>query len=436
MPSLSPTMSAGTIVKWHKKEGDKIAPGDLLCEVQTDKAVMAYEFDDEGVLARILVQEGSSEIAVGELIAIVCGEEDDWKAVKVPEGAAKASSSAPSAPSSSTSASSSEPEPKASEFGTLKIAPAARNLLHQYGLEVAAATATGNRGTLLKEDVLRLISSKSLSPKSASEQQKSTSSSPTKKVASTSTATSSPSASRYIDLELTSMRRTIAKRLTESKTTTPHAYMSIKCFMDELLALRANLKSQHAVTVSVNDLLVKAVGIALAQVPAMNCQWDKAADRAVLIPEVDISIAIATPTGLITPIIRGANRLTLAEINLASRTLIGKAKEGKLQPNDFIGGTFSISNLGMYDIDHFTGVINPPQAAIIAVGSTRKVFVGEPEAAQLRSQMTVSLSYDARAVDEETVAGFMERLQANLEKPEVLLHSDGTSNRRRLAAML
>lgn len=435
MPSLSPTMSAGTIVKWHKKEGDKIAPGDLLCEVQTDKAVMAYEFDDEGVLARILVQEGSSEIAVGELIAIVCGEEDDWKAVKVPEGAAKTVSTPSSSASSFTSTSSSEPEPKASEFGTLKIAPAARNLLHQYGLEVAAATATGNRGTLLKEDVLRLISSKSLSPKSGSEQQKSTSSSPTKKAASTSTASSS-SASRYIDLELTSMRRTIAKRLTESKTTTPHAYMSIKCFMDELLALRANLKAQHAVTVSVNDLLVKAVGIALAQVPAMNCQWDKAADRAVLIPEVDISIAVATPTGLITPIIRGANRLTLAEINLASRTLIGKAKEGKLQPNDFIGGTFSISNLGMYDVDHFTGVINPPQAAILAVGSTRKVFVGEPEAAQLRSQMTVSLSYDARAVDEETVAGFMERLQANLEKPEVLLHSDGTSNRRRLAAML
>lgn len=232
------------------------------------------------------------------------------------------------------------------------------------------------------------------------------------------------------------MRRTIAKRLTESKSSTPHAYMSIKCFMDELLSLRAHLKAQ-SVTVSVNDLLVKAVGLALAQVPAMNCQWDKAADRAVLIPEVDISIAVATPTGLITPIIRNANRLTLAEINLASRSLIGKAKEGKLQPADFLGGTFSISNLGMYEIDHFTGVINPPQAAILAVGSTRKIFVGESEEdCTLRSQMTVSLSYDARAVDEETVATFMEALQANLQAPEVLLHSDGTSNRRRLAAMI
>lgn len=415
-------MSAGTIVKWHKKEGDKIAPGDLLCEVQTDKAVMAYELDDEGVLAKILVGEGSNEIAVGELIAIVCGEDDDWKAVKVPAGAAKSGSISPSSEPSPSA-----PAPKPSEFGTLKVAPAARNLLHQYGLDIGAATATGNRGTLLKEDVMRLIASKSLSPKS--QQASEFSASQTKKAAPT------QNGARYIDHELSSMRKTIAKRLTESKSSTPHAYMAIKIGMDELLALRANLKKQ-SMAVSVNDLLVKAVGLALKQVPAMNCQWDKAAERVVLLPEVDISIAVATPTGLITPIIRGANRLTVSEVALASKDLIAKAKDGKLKPEEFIGGSFSISNLGMFDVDHFTGVINPPQAAILAVGATKKVFVGEPESYQIRSQMTVALSYDARAVDEETVAVFLEALQANLENPDVLLRSDGSSNRRRLSAMI
>lgn len=431
MPSLSPTMSAGTIVKWHKKEGDKISPGDVLCEVQTDKAVMAYEFDDEGVLAKILIDESSSEIPVGQLIAIVCGEDDDWKAVKVPSGAAessqtsvpKGSGQVPAATSSTTTASSSSDSPTLG-LGAFKMGPSARNLLHKYGIDSTQTKATGNRGTLLKEDVLRFITEKKLSPKPFSDQSSS---------GKATTGSKAPK-SFYVDIELTNMRRTIAKRLTESKSGTPHAYMSIKCFMDDVLQLRSKLKNE-AISVSVNDLIVKASALALKQVPEMNCLWDAASNSAKLQPDVDISIAVATPTGLITPIIRNANRLTLAEINMASRELINKAKDGKLQPNDFIGGTFSISNLGMYDIDYFTGVINPPQAAILAVGSTKKMFTGEPDNFKLRSRMTVSLSYDARAIDEETVAQFLEKLQGNLEQPNLLLNSDGTS-RRRLSALL
>ena len=312
-------------------------------------------------------------------------------------------------------------------FAILKISPSARNLLHQYGIETSKMSPSGNRGTLLKEDVLKYISEKSLAPKNLAEESAATKSEKKKPASKVPT-------SFYVDIELTNMRRTIAKRLTESKSSTPHAYMSIKCFMDDLLKLRAQLKDQ-SVAVSVNDLIVKAAALALKQVPEMNCQWDKTKNAALLIPDVDISFAVATPSGLITPIIRNANRLTLAEINLTSRNLINKAKEGKLQPNDFMGGTFSISNLGMFDIDHFTGVINPPQAAILAVGSTKKVFVGEPDNYKMRSRMTVALSYDARVADEETVALFMEKIQNNLEQPNILLNSDGTSQRR-LSALL
>lgn len=426
MPALSPTMSSGVIVKWHKKEGEKINPGDILCEVQTDKAIVAYEFDDEAVLAKIVVEEGSKEINVGELIAILCEEGDDWKSVKIPTAGSE-----PPPPSAETKQAGKK---KLISWDKIRISPSARNLMVQYGIHPKSVSASGPKNTLLKSDVWNFISKNNLKYQDLSKDSPKTESKPAVSApvpVPVSTVVGLPK-SDYIDLEISSMRRTIAKRLTESKCNTPHAYMSMRCSMDELIQLRANLKSQ-SIAVSLNDLIVKATAIALKQVPAMNCQWT--GESVQLLREVDISIAVATPTGLITPIIRNANRLSLDEINTVSRDLIGRAKEAKLKPEEFLGGSFSISNLGMFDIDHFTGVINPPQAAILAVGSTRKVFTGEPDDYRLRSRMCATLSYDARAIEEETAALFLEKLQSALENPSEALFTDGTEHRR-LSAFL
>ncbi|OTF77019.1 pyruvate dehydrogenase protein X component-like protein, partial [Euroglyphus maynei] len=361
MPALSPTMTAGTIVKWHKKEGEKINAGDILCEVQTDKAVVAYEFDDDGILAKILINENSAEIQVGDLIAIVCGEDDDWKNVKIPENlnvtldASTSTVKAESSPVETTITKSSM------DISTIKISPSARNLIDQYGIEMSTVQPTGNRGVMMKEDVLKFIQHNSLQPKDLSVNQREIVC--TKSEASSNLAKSDSS---FFDIEISNMRRTIAKRLTESKSNIPHAYMRIKCSMDGLLKLRKYYKEKSS-SVSLNDMIVKATALALKQTPTMNCQWNSESETIRIVPDIDVSIAVATPTGLITPIIKNANRLSLEEISNCSKELIGKAKDGKLQPQEFIGGTFSISNLGMYDIDHFVGVINPPQAAILAV---------------------------------------------------------------------
>lgn len=426
MPALSPTMTSGTIVKWHKKEGDKVNAGDILCEVQTDKAIVAYEFDEDVVLAKILVEDSGKEISVGELIAVVCEEGDDWRNVKVP-------TTGDSTSETDTTVSKDLPKPSQKiSIEQLKISPSARLLLDHYKIDVNQLSPTGPKGALIKEDVMNFISQNNLKPHNLSVIEKSVD--PVMTKTTTKSQAEAIPATPYIDIELTSMRRTIAKRLTESKQSTPHAYMSIKCFMDEAIRLRAQLKNQ-SIPVSLNDLIVKAVGVALKQVPSMNCQWDNSRNTSQLLRNVDVSIAVATPTGLITPIIRNANRLTFEEINATSRDLINRAKDGKLQPDEFVGGSFSISNLGMYDIDNFTGVINPPQAGILAVGSTKKVFIGDADNYQLRSRMCMSLSYDAQAVDEETAALFLETLQSNLENPFKLLHTDGTTNRR-LSALI
>lgn len=425
MPALSPTMTAGTIVKWNKKEGDKISAGDVLCEVQTDKAVMAYEFDEDGILAKILVDQNSKEISVGSIIALVCGEDDDWQAVKVPAEAGEAASSTSQPPVSSEASAQQQQQQQHTLSEANKVSPVARNLLHFYGIDTKLVKASGPKGTLLKEDVVGYIAQNKLSPKAESE---------TKSAEKSKASPSSASDNKFTDIELTSMRRTIAKRLTESKISTPHAYMSGRAMLDNVMQLRAELKKK-SIAVSINDIIVKAVGLALKQVPEMNCQWNPQTESLAYLNEVDISVAVATPTGLITPIIRHANRLALDEINAVSRDLISRAKEGKLQPNEFVGGSFSISNLGMFDIDHFTAVINPPQAAILAIGSAKKVYVGEPDDYKLRSIMTSTLSFDARAISEDVAAAFLEQLQKNLEEPDILLNSDGTRNRR-LSALL
>jgi len=305
-------------------------------------------------------------------------------------------------------------------------------LLQLYGLDESTLPRTGRKGWLLKTDVLQYIHSNKLMPKlqvvalpsmapppsapSAASAQPGT---PRKEAAAAKAAAAIGAvATPYQDLELTSMRKTIAKRLTESKTTIPHAYAVMDCSMDSVLALRKTLKDKRQATVSVNDFIIKAASLALKRVPSVNAVWDANAGEGQILPTVDISVAVATPGGLITPIVKDAAGCGIQDIADTVKALAVKAREGKLQPHEFIGGSFSISNLGMFGVTEFSAVINPPQAGILAIGSSRiqPSLDGEPE-----TMMKVTLSYDARIVEEDKAFQFLEAFRDALENPMAMI---------------
>ncbi|KAL1461447.1 hypothetical protein WDU94_013346 [Cyamophila willieti] len=422
MPSLSPTMSEGTIVKWLKKEGDAVAPGDVLCDIQTDKAVMSFETEEEGILAKILVP-ADSLVQVGKLIALMVSEGEDWKDVAIPGSGpvAAPASSAPAqptakpAPAPSTTAPAHHP-PKPHEYG-----PAVHRLLEQYQLSSKDITPSGRNSKLLKSDVLKFIEQKKLQPLPPLPVPLPVVSKP----AAASTASSPPPSSKprsgYTDVEVSNMRRTIAKRLTESKTQIPHMYSSVESSMDKTMALRAQLKSA-GINVSVNDFVIKAVALALRQCPLVNCLYSK--DEVVSHPTVDISVAVATDNGLITPIVKNADDKAIDAISAEVRELANKARQNKLQLHEFQGGSFTISNLGMFGITEFSAIINPPQCAILAVGGGQPYIDihGNPV-----SRMTAQLSYDARAISETAAAEFLQVFKLYLENPAALVLSSPAS---------
>ncbi|RZF33763.1 hypothetical protein LSTR_LSTR008022 [Laodelphax striatellus] len=420
MPALSPTMSEGEIVSWLKKEGDKLAPGDVLCEIQTDKAVMSMEVDDEGVLAKILVP-AQTKAQVGQLIALVVAEGEDWTDVQIPATApaAKPPSASPS-PSPSTpppQATSSAPAPAVAHQLHGLFGPAVRALLEQYHLTGKEIDPTGRNSRILKADVLKYISDKSLQPKPPV-QVPLPGSAPTTQTTSAAPVAAPRKRTGYTDVEISSMRLTIARRLTQSKSEIPHAYSTLQAEIDSLLTLRKQLKNV-GVNVSVNDFVVKAVARSLKQCPFVNKLYVN--DQIPAHPGIDISVAVATPNGLITPILKSADLKSVDQISEEIRELAGRAREGKLQLHEFQGGSFTISNLGMFGITEFSAIINPPQIAILAVGGGQPYVKVNGSAATV---MSATLSYDARALSEGDVAAFMEVLQGYLENPASLLASD------------
>nr|CAD7589905.1 unnamed protein product [Timema genevievae] len=431
MPSLSPTMSEGTIVKWLKKEGDRIAPGDAICDIQTDKAIISLETEEEGILAKILVSENSAAIPVGQTIALIVGEGEDWKSV----GSPKDTSSPP--PASSGTA------PKASSSSSslkspINFGPAVRLLLEQYGIEASQVLSTGPKGTLLKDDVLNYIAKNKLQAKSIKQVPL-----PSKSAAQPGAAEARPRADKqaspvkkagpgYIDIEMSSMRKTIARRLTESKaspafyhrlgtniklrlsTQIPHAYGYADCGIDKVVKMRKQLK-EDGIAVSLNDFVIKAVALALQTHPQVNTHV--IGDQVTSLRDIDISVAVATDAGLITPIIKNAIGKGLVEISTAVRDLATRAREGKLQLHEFQGGSFTISNLGMFGVKEFSAIINPPQTAILAVGGGRKRLGVDGMAI---TKMTITLSYDRRAIAEDEAAEFLETVKGILEEPQIL----------------
>ncbi|KAF9196278.1 hypothetical protein BGZ49_002862 [Haplosporangium sp. Z 27] len=382
MPALSPTMTEGKITAWRKKEGDTVTAGDVLLEIETDKAGMDVEAADDGILAKILAN--GSKVAVNEVIALLAEEGDDLSKVEIPKS--KAAPKADSAPakeekkeSAPTKKEESKPSQKTASTPSSKLlSPAVAHLLLQNHIDdVTKIPSTGPKGRVLKGDVLAFLGK--IEPRAAPEptipQPKTLP--PASKPAPA--ASKSPSASAaapglaFTDSPTSNMRKVIASRLSESKSTIPHSYVTRDIVIDNMMKLRHLLADELHVKVSVNDFLIKASSLALRDVPESNVQFVSGGDSSKQIKDIDISVAVATPTGLITPIVKGADTRGLQSISSVVKELAERAKKNKLKPEEYQGGSFSISNLGMFGVNDFTAIINPPHAANLAVGGARTI---------------------------------------------------------------
>ena len=417
MPALSPTMTEGNLAKWHKQEGDVVASGDIIAEIETDKATMEIEADEEGVLGRILVAEGSEGVAVNTAIAVMLEEGEDVSVLDavVIETPAPASAPAPAAePAAAPAPAPAAPAAPAAPTGGRTIAsPLARRMASQAGLDIAAIAGSGPRGRVVKTDIEAALAGGA----------------PAVAAAPTATASTpvaeTPGMPSFTEAPNSGMRKVIARRLTESKREAPHFYLTVDCHIDALLDARKELNSRSpadgpdAYRISVNDFVIRAAALALGKVPAANASWTDAAIR--LYHRADISVAVAVPDGLITPVIRDAGAKGLATISAEMKDLAGRAREGKLAPEEYQGGTFSISNLGMFGIKEFSAVINPPQGAILAVGMGEQRPVVRDGALAVATVMSCTLSIDHRVVDGAAGAQFMAAYKALIEDPLTML---------------
>ncbi|XP_041365896.1 pyruvate dehydrogenase protein X component, mitochondrial-like [Gigantopelta aegis] len=413
MPALSPTMADGTLVKWLKKEGDKLGPGDVLCDIQTDKAVVSMENEEEGILAKILVPENTKNVPIGTLIALMVEEGDDWQNVEIPKDVTPPSvETGDSRPTPSSPEAPARPVPDA--HTSFMAGPSVRKLLEEYGLHAEDVPASGPHGRLLKGDVLNLVKSKNLHKVAIqSEPPPSDSAAPTPP--SSPTALPPVDGEPFTDIPSSSMRKTIASRLTQSKTTIPHSYATVDCNIESVTKLRKQLAGE-GIKVSVNDFIIKAAAIALQRVPQLNAI--KQGDKVQMVSTTDISVAVATDNGLITPIVQNAAYLDVDQISLKIKELAKRAREGKLAPNEFQGGSFTISNLGMFGITEFSAVINPPQLAILAIGTSR-IDIGEYD--RPVTKMNATLSYDCSVIDETEAFRFLEVFSAVMNNPFLMV---------------
>ncbi|WP_343521314.1 pyruvate dehydrogenase complex dihydrolipoamide acetyltransferase [Sphingomonas sp.] len=423
MPALSPTMEEGTLAKWLVKEGDTVKAGDLMAEIETDKATMEFEAVDEGTIAKILVAEGTDGVKVGTAIAILAGEGEDVSAVEAPKAAeapkAEAPKEEPKAPAPAPAEPAKPAAAPAASGDRVKASPLARRIAAEKGVELSALAGSGPNGRIVKADVEGAKTGGTPAPK-ATEAPAAAAAVPTSAAA--------PASVWYDESipheeeKLSNIRKTIARRLTEAKQTIPHIYLTVDVQLDALLKLRGQLNKSlegRGVKLSVNDMLIKALAVALSQVPKCNVTY--AGDKLIKYSRADISVAVSTPTGLITPIIRDAANIGLASISTQMKELAERAKEGKLKPEEYQGGTASISNMGMFGIKQFDAVINPPQAMILAVGAGEKRPYIVDDALGVATVMSATGSFDHRAVDGADGAELMKVFKALVESPFGLL---------------
>ena len=415
MPALSPTMEEGTLAKWLVKEGDSVQSGDLLAEIETDKATMEFEAVDEGTIAQILIPEGTDNVKVGTVIAVISGEDEDAGSAKAaptpapaPARAAKADP-APAPAAAPAPAPTAAPAP-AAQGERIKASPLAKRIAADKGIDLTALTGSGPGGRIVKAD-LEGAAASTAAPASAAAPSPAPAAAP------------APAQPFETDIphsaeKLSNMRKTIARRLTQSKQEVPHIYLTVDVQLDKLLKLRGELNAAlepQGVKLSVNDLLIKALAKALIQVPKCNVSF--AGDQLISYERADISVAVSVPAGLITPIIVGADDKSVSKISTEMKELAGRAKEGKLQPHEYQGGTASLSNMGMFGIKQFEAVINPPQGMIMAIGAGEKRPYVVDDALAIATVMSATGSFDHRAIDGADGAQLMQAFKQIVENP-------------------
>ncbi|WP_199093290.1 pyruvate dehydrogenase complex dihydrolipoamide acetyltransferase [Bosea sp. ASV33] len=445
MPALSPTMEKGNLAKWLKKEGDTIKSGDIIAEIETDKATMEVEAVDEGILAKIVVPEGTADVAVNEIIGVIAGEGEDAKSVSAPAASAApkaeaakaepakaeaapvatAPAKAPEAPAAAAAA------PAKSTGGRAFASPLARRLAKDAGLDLNAIAGSGPHGRIVEKDVeaAKQGGGAKAAPAAAPA---ATPSAPKPAAAPLAAGPSDEAVKKlfapdsYEEIPHDGMRKTIARRLTEAKQTVPHFYVTVDCELDALLKLRGELNAaapekdgKPAYKLSVNDMVIKALALALKAVPDANVSWTE--NAMLKHKHADVGVAVSIPGGLITPIIRDACHKTLSQISNEMKDMAARAKARKLKPEEYQGGTTAVSNLGMFGVKDFAAIVNPPHATILAVGAgEQRVIVkgGQPTVATV---MSVTLSTDHRAVDGALGAELLAAFKGYIEKPMAML---------------
>jgi pyruvate dehydrogenase E2 component (dihydrolipoamide acetyltransferase) len=466
MPALSPTMEKGNLAKWLKKEGDTVKSGDVIAEIETDKATMEVEAVDEGILAKIVVPEGTADVPVNQLIALIAGEGEDPKSVTAPAAGGAAPPPAPKA-EAAPAAPAAAPQPQANaipgdataHMGYARVdqapagpaqgakpdgagqgagnrvfaSPLAKRIAKEAGVDIASVQGSGPHGRVVEKDVRAALQGGGAKPAAAPAA--AAAPAPAGKPAAPQLAQSASAdqvkamfeAGSYEEVPLDGMRKTIAKRLVESKQTVPHFYLSLDCELDALMALREQINAaagkdkdgKPAYKLSVNDFVIKALAIALQRVPAANSVW--AEDRILKMKHSDVGVAVAIEGGLFTPVVRKAETKTLTAISAEVKDMAGRARTRRLKPEEYQGGSTAVSNLGMFGIKNFQAVINPPQGTILAVGAGENRVVVKNGAPAVVQAMTVTLSCDHRVVDGALGAELLAAFKQLIESPMGML---------------
>ncbi|MFG1344541.1 pyruvate dehydrogenase complex dihydrolipoamide acetyltransferase [Xanthobacter autotrophicus DSM 431] len=443
MPALSPTMEKGNLAKWLKKEGDTVKSGDVLAEIETDKATMEVEAIDEGVLAKILVPEGSQDVPVNQLIAVLAGEGEDVAAAAAGAGkggapalaAAPAPAAAPAATTAPAAAApAAAPAPVANgQGGRVFASPLARRLAKDKGVDLGAVAGSGPHGRIVARDIEGAQPGLKAAPAAAAPAPAAV---PAAAPAPKAAVATAPGAEQvkalfepgsYEEIQLDGMRKTIARRLVESEQVTPTFFLTVDCDLDDLMALREQVNAnaardkdgKPAYRVSVNDFIIKAMALALQKVPAANAVW--AEDRVLRMKHSDVGVAVAIDGGLYAPIVKKAEQKTLSTISNEMRDLAARARTKKLKPEEYSGGSTSVSNLGMMGMRNFTAIINAPQSSILAVGASEQRAVVKGGEIRIATQMTVTMTCDHRVMDGALGAELLSAFKGFIEKPMSML---------------
>ncbi|HEY9040333.1 MAG TPA: pyruvate dehydrogenase complex dihydrolipoamide acetyltransferase [Roseovarius sp.] len=427
MPALSPTMEEGTLAKWLVKEGDTVSSGDLLAEIETDKATMEFEAVDEGTIGKILIAEGTEGVKVNTAIAVLLEEGESVDDIgSEPQPAPAKDTKKDAAPSADApadapaeGATEAPAAPKGEDGERIFASPLARRIAADKGLDLSQIDGSGPHGRIIKADV----EGAQPAPKSAKADAVAAATEPAKVGQSADAIAKIYEGREYTEVKLDGMRKTIAARLTEAKQTVPHFYLRRDIRLDALLKFRGELNKQlegRGVKLSVNDFIIKACALALQSVPTANAVW--AGDRVLQLKPSDVAVAVAIEGGLFTPVLKDADMKSLSALSAEMKDLAGRARDRKLAPHEYQGGSFAISNLGMFGIDNFDAVINPPHGAILAVGAgVKKPVVGADGELAIATVMSVTLSVDHRVIDGALGADLLKHIVENLENPMVML---------------